>query len=169
MDYYLNERLYAKDKRLKKDYDLNRIFSEQVVCLTFIHRREKLEEFYHQILEEFGSVVEVHLFENLYSPGWYWFQIHDKKATKDQAIRTLQQQYGVSDYQLTVFGDEINDIKMFKIADRAIAVSNAKGALMEVATQFIGTNEEDSVIKFIMKDHDSRRNQEQKLERIVFD
>jgi Cof subfamily protein (haloacid dehalogenase superfamily) len=153
MDYYLKERQQAKDKRLIEEFNLKRIFSEQVVCLTFIHRKERLQEFYYKIKEKFGAAIEVHLFENLYSRGWYWFTIHDKRATKDQAIKVLQEQYGLSESYLTVFGDETNDIKMFKAADQPVAVENAKEELKNVATKFIGTNEEDSVIKYIISDY----------------
>ncbi|UOQ46866.1 Cof-type HAD-IIB family hydrolase [Gracilibacillus caseinilyticus] len=152
MNYYLNARQQAKDKRLREGFDVKQIFSEQVVCLTFIHRQDSLQDFYFKIKEKFGEFIEVHFFEHLYSPGWYWFTIHDKRATKDQAIKVLQKQYGLSASYLTVFGDESNDIKMFKAADQAVAVKNAIADLNEVATSFIGTNEDDSVVKYILSD-----------------
>ncbi|HEX6972345.1 MAG TPA: HAD family hydrolase, partial [Limnochordia bacterium] len=96
--------------------------------------------------------VVTHYFENQYSPGWYWLTVHHWRATKDQAIRVLMQKYGLTRSELVVFGDHTNDIKMFQMADRAIAVANATEALKRHATQVIGSNEEDSVVKYL-RDH----------------
>jgi hydroxymethylpyrimidine pyrophosphatase-like HAD family hydrolase len=51
-----------------------------------------------------------------------------------------------------VFGDHDNDIKMFQMADRGIAVANATEKLRRHATQVIGPNDEDSVVKFIREE-----------------
>ena len=83
---------------------------------------------------------------------WYWLTIHDCKATKDQAIRTLIENYGLEKSEIVVFGDQINDIKMFKIADHAIAVANADIKLKRCAPLVIGLNTEDSVVKYIHQD-----------------
>jgi hydroxymethylpyrimidine pyrophosphatase-like HAD family hydrolase len=81
--------------------------------------------------------------------GWYWLTVHDRHATKDQAIRTLTEMYGLSESELIVFGDQINDIKIFQIAAQAVAVANALPEVKLHATHIIGSNEEDSVVKYI--------------------
>jgi hydroxymethylpyrimidine pyrophosphatase-like HAD family hydrolase len=107
-------------------------------------------------MKEFSKQVEIHLSENQYSPGWYWLTIHDYKASKDQAIKTLIQEYGYDQNQLTVFGDNVNDIKMLKSASEAVAVRNATDELKRYATRIIGSNEEDSVVKYIKEDNMSQ-------------
>jgi hydroxymethylpyrimidine pyrophosphatase-like HAD family hydrolase len=77
--------------------------------------------------------------------------VHDKRASKDQAIQILIDRLGISKNELTVFGDNSNDIKMFKLAGQSIAVSNATDELKQYATQIMGTNEEDSVVRYILK------------------
>ena len=47
------------------------------------------------------------------------------------------------------FGDSVNDIPMFKIADEAYAVENALPELKEYATAVIASNEEDGVAEFL--------------------
>ncbi len=44
---------------------------------------------------------------------------------------------------MVVFGDQNNDIKMFTIADRAIAVANATAELKRYATHVISLNQDD--------------------------
>ena len=48
------------------------------------------------------------------------------------------------------FGDNLNDIEMFKASDEAYAVSNACEELKEIATGVIGSNDEDSVARYIL-------------------
>ncbi|MEH2234205.1 MAG: HAD hydrolase family protein [Nostoc sp.] len=64
--------------------------------------------------------------------------MHNRKATKDQAIRTLLENYGLQESEIVVFGDQINDIEMFQIANHAIAVANADAKLKRYATLLIG-------------------------------
>jgi Cof subfamily protein (haloacid dehalogenase superfamily) len=153
MNWYYQDRTNQKDRRLRYICDLRDTFKDQIVCFTIINRKENLIELAELIKKTFSNQVEVHLFENQYSPGWYWLTVHDWKSTKDQAIITLVQEYGYDQNQLTVFGDNSNDIKMFKIASEAVAVDNATEELKRYATKIIGTNEEDSVVKYIMEDN----------------
>lgn len=92
--------------------------------------------------------------ENQYSPGWYWLTAHDYRATKDQGIKTVLDRLGFSPNELTVFGDNANDIKMFKLAGKAIAVNNATQELKSYASEVIGSNEEDSVVKYIIREEE---------------
>ncbi|MDX1562445.1 MAG: HAD family hydrolase [Gammaproteobacteria bacterium] len=154
--YYLTERRSKQDPRLREMRTPSRVLGEQVVCLTVIGEPEPLQTLEIAIRERHANLVEIHLFENSYSPGWYWLTIHDHRATKDQAVKRLMNTYGLEGHELVAFGDQINDIKLFQIATHAIAVANAVDPLKAHATEIIGSNEEDSVVEFIV-DHHSRR------------
>ncbi|MBN3958956.1 HAD hydrolase family protein [Nostoc sp. NMS8] len=156
MIWHINDRLASKDRRLRSIEDLTLSFSDQIVCLTVIGHAHELLELQGAIIERHETNVETHLMENQYSPGWYWLTIHDCKATKGQAIRTLVENYGLQESEIVVFGDQINDIKMFKIANHAIAVANADAKLKRYATLLIGSNIEDSVVKYIHQDWSNR-------------
>lgn len=152
MQWYLNNRVKAKDKRLKQVDNLKKVINENVVCFTVINKEEKLLKLTEYLTKKYSDIIEVHLIENQYSPGWHWLTIHDKKATKDQAIQALLKLENLHEYETVVFGDNLNDLKMFKGADRSIAVENAKDELKKYATEIIGKNEDDSVVNFIMQD-----------------
>ena len=149
MRWYLNDRLAHNEKRWRKKDDLTQSFLDQVVCLTIIGGVEALSELEAAIVERHGGLVETNLTENRYSRGWFWLSVQDRRATKDQAIRMLMEMHGLSSSELVVFGDNINDISMFKIANHAVAVANASAELKRQATQVIGSNQEDSVVKFL--------------------
>jgi hypothetical protein len=149
MLWYFNDRLQDKDRRLRKLVNLKDSFADFIVCLTVIGNLEIILELQNTIEQKFKDKIEIHLYENRYFLGWYWLTIHDRKATKDRAIANLVENYGLTQRELIVFGDHGNDISMFKKADRAIAVANAIDEVKELATEIIGANEEDSVVKYI--------------------
>ena len=150
MHWFLKDRLDHRDPRWRGATDnLAGSLREQVVCLTVIAKEDVLADLQAAILAAHTGSVETHLFENQYFPGWHWLTVHDRRATKDQAIKTLTENYGLGNAKIVVFGDHINDLKMFAAADLAVAVGNAQAEVKACADLVIGTNEEDSVVKFM--------------------
>ncbi len=146
--WYAEDRLRQKDPRFVETDGLTRHFNEQVVCITLIDRKQKLEPLARQI-SRLSDQVEIHLQDHAYSPGWYWLTIHSHRATKDQAIESLLQITGLEERKITAFGDQINDIKMLRAAHVGVAVDNACEDLKQVASLTIGHHGEDSVIQYI--------------------
>ncbi|MEX2132055.1 MAG: HAD-IIB family hydrolase [Pseudohongiellaceae bacterium] len=149
MRWYLQEREARADPRWRKTDRLADALTEDVIAMTMIHRKEVLDDLESAIRERYDDAVEIHHFENEYSPGWYWLTVHDVRATKDQAINSMRQLLGLEDHRVVVFGDNRNDIKMFRAADRAIAVANAIDEVKHHAQEVIGPNLEDSVVKYL--------------------
>lgn len=150
MHWYLQDRLQHRDTRWRGATDnLAASLREQVVCLTTIAKKEPLADLQAAVLAAHAGQVETHLFENQYFPGWHWLTVHDRRATKDQAIQTLTENYGLHDAEIVVFGDHINDLKMFQKATLSVAVANAQAEVKASADLVIGTNEEDSVANFL--------------------
>ena len=102
--------------------------------------------------DDFADRLEMHFFENPYSPPWHWLTIHDKRACKAHAVTELLELTGFSQDDLVVFGDNLNDVNMFKMAKTAIAVENATDQIKGYANKIIGSNQEDSVVKYIAAD-----------------
>ena len=147
--WYVSDRQTNRDPRLRRSTNLSEALDEQVVCLTVIDQAEPLVELEARIAEQYGELVETHLFENAYSRGWHWLTIQDRRATKDQAIKRLMETCGLSGDELIAFGDQTNDIKMLRMAAQAVAVANAHPDVKRHATRVIGSNQEDSVVKYI--------------------
>ncbi len=150
--WYLNDRRIHNDKRLRYVKDISSSFNDEVICLNVIGKLEVLADLECELRDQYKDILKIHCMEDQYSPGYYWLTAHDIKATKDFAIKELQKITGLSSSEVVVFGDNANDISMFKMADRAIAVSNAINELKKYATQVIGSNHEDSVARFIQSD-----------------
>lgn len=152
MDAYLKDRRNQNDPRLQEVQSFEKALTQDIVCFTIISKSDDLAPLEKEVHERHGSKVETHLYEDIYEKGWYWLTIHDHRATKDQAIRALQDRYGLRDKELVVFGDQSNDVKMFKLAHRGIAVENAIPELKKHAHQIIGPHHDDSVVRFIKQD-----------------
>jgi len=151
MEWYLEDRIRCKDGRLTQVDNLRSCFKDDIVALTVINTKRQLVNLAMKMKEDFEDRLEMHFFENPYSPPWHWLTIHDKKSCKSHAIKELFEITGFSREQLVVFGDNLNDVNMFKMAHKAVAVKNASDEIRHLANEVIGTNTEDSVVKYILK------------------
>lgn len=149
---FIDERVRNADPRLRRTERLQDELADPAVTFVVIDREGPLEALQAELVEAFGDRLETHLAEDLYVPGWPWLSIHDRRATKCQAIRILAERYGLAEREVVVFGDHVNDVSMFKAADRGIAVANAIDAVKAAAHQVIGPHQEDSVLRFIESD-----------------
>ena len=70
-----------------------------------------------------------------------------ENATKASAVNRLKKMLNC-DYVIA-FGDGVNDIEMFKLADEAYAVENAAPELKAFATDVIEGNNQDGVAKWL--------------------
>lgn len=75
-------------------------------------------------------------------------------VSKASAILNLKEMTGAD--RIVVFGDNLNDLPMFRIADRAVAVGNALREVRDKADIVIGKNSEDAVARFILSDFGER-------------
>lgn len=77
---------------------------------------------------------------DIYAPG----------VSKARAVTELARSVGAS--RVVVFGDNLNDLPMMRVADVAVAVDNALDAVKAEATSVIGANHTDAVARFIADD-----------------
>lgn len=151
--WYLRERQKNRDKRLHELKDFTDVRSETFVCFTYIAEKTRIDSLAETLRSLYPDRISFHYYENPYQPGYYWLNVHGIRATKAQAVKRLAEDSGLSDYEITVFGDHVNDIPMVKSADRGIAVENAIDEVKSHADFTIGPNREDSVIRFILEEN----------------
>lgn len=155
LSWYLDDRRQARDPRLRVAVNPASGLAERlaggqcVVCLTFIGRELDLLPLQQAIDHAWSGKVQTLCLENAYSPSWYWLTVHDALATKAHGLRALAEHLKIGLPQITVFGDGVNDLPMFKIAGRAVAVGNASVSVREMADEVIGDHEQDSVVRYL--------------------
>ena len=155
MQWYLDERKAFGDTRLEEVVDVRVGLVHQVVSLTFIAHETLLAELHESIQQHHAERVRLDFYENRYSPGWHWLTVHDPRATKAVALAELCAGLGVALADVTVFGDERNDIPMFQVAGRGVAVENAHPELKLHASELIGDHETDAVVDYLERSFDS--------------
>ncbi|WP_108868987.1 HAD-IIB family hydrolase [Aquimarina aquimarini] len=149
--WYLRDRECSKNQIITPVNNITDVLKRQITCFTIINKIAILEDLKKIIEEKFYATTEIHLFENQYSPEWAWLTIHSHMATKSNAISYIKRNYNLSDKALMVFGDGLNDLKMFDIADVSIAVKNAHPILKKKANQLISENSDHAVIKYLTR------------------
>ncbi len=149
---YVTNRTDARDERLTQVPDLAEYLDHAVVCFTVIDEEMRLRALSERLEALEPGEIVTHLFCDAYHPEWFWLTVHDSNASKDQAIRRMMECEGLEDAELVVFGDHENDLSMFRAANRAVATANATESLKAVATEIIGSNEADSVARYIEVD-----------------
>ena len=146
LDKYVS--YYKNDKRMVGVENYEDLFKGIVTYITIIDEREVLEPYYEEIRKA-GD------WETVFSKDTYdkefWLEICPTNATKAKAVQKLKDRLGLD--RIVVFGDSVNDLSMFAVADEACAVSNAIDELKASATKIILSNEEDGVARFIEEDH----------------
>lgn len=149
MQWYHDILELVGDKRLRPIKRMAEAFKETVIAFVVMGDKSQVQSLHTLLGERYPGTMENFLFENRCSPGHWWLTLHDRKACKSIAIRTLLEMKGIPAERLTVFGDHINDVKMFQIAGWAVAVANAEDVVKQHAHEIIGTNDEDAVVKYM--------------------
>lgn len=121
---------------------------EQVVLLYSMQPGQEIGEVYHEILS--GGKVNPLYYHDFFGPDTGILEVFPANASKAEALKRLASESGAD--RLVVFGDNINDIPMMRLADVAVAVENAVDQVKEEADIVIGPNDEDSVARFITAD-----------------
>ncbi len=142
IDYYKS----IGDKRLVEVDDSEKLFKEKTKTsyITLISSREELLPYYEAVKDSdrWETIFQKDTYRNE-----YWLEICPKDATKAKAVLRLKDKLKCD--RVVVFGDSLNDLPMFEIADEAVSVANAMQEAIEASSLTIGSNEEDAVAKYI--------------------
>ncbi|MBC7277653.1 HAD hydrolase family protein [Nocardioides sp.] len=77
-----------------------------------------------------------------------YLELSAARATKAHAVAWLRDYLNVA--RVIVYGDNLNDLPMFRAADQAYAVANAAPEVLAAATGVIGANTEDGVLHHLV-------------------
>ena len=135
---------YAANPTVRPVATVSELFCGEPGYVTLVGAKEEIRPIYERVREYKGWET---LFQKDTYRDEYWLEICPQNCTKAKSIRKLKERYGFA--RLVVFGDGLNDIPMFEIADEAYAVANALPELKEHATGIIGCNEEDAVANYL--------------------
>ena len=117
----------------------------RAVYFVIIGSKDTVSAIY-ETLKTYEKISQV-FYEDIYNEGVYYLEIYSHLVSKASAIRYLQEHYHYD--KLICFGDNYNDVEMFKLADEGYAVANAVEKIKHMSTAVIGHHNEEGVAKFI--------------------
>ena len=91
--------------------------------------------------------LNIEFYRDIYHEEFWYLEVCSAAASKYNAVMYLKEKYGFN--RIISFGDNLNDLPLFRASDECYAVSNAKTEVKERATAVIGSNENDGVVKWI--------------------
>lgn len=140
---YLGDR--PGDSRQQAVPDAGELFAGELLNIALIGPAEWVAR--AQALLQGHPLLSLHLQADTYRAESHWLEVQHRDATKARGVRRLQQMLGLP--QLVCFGDNYNDLSMFRVADEGYAVANAVPELRAAATGVIGGNREDGVARYL--------------------
>lgn len=117
---------------------------DHLIYIVTLDPREELQEIYEEIMKIDG--VNCMFYSDNYT-GCYFLEVLSSEVNKGTAASFIKDY--ISAEKMIAFGDNLNDIPLFKAADEAYAVSNGHERLKAIADGVIGDNNSDAVATFI--------------------
>ncbi|PHR57116.1 MAG: haloacid dehalogenase [Arcobacter sp.] len=138
---------FKKDPRLKQFKNV--YATDKTFKVVYMGSFEEMNPLTTHLKALYGKFFEFKLSPENYSGG-YFLTILDPLADKAHGLSKLCEYLNKDLEDITVFGDSINDIGMFKLAGVSVAVSNALDEAKEHASIISEhSNDEDAVAKYL--------------------
>lgn len=142
---YVNERLSKGDDRFRLSLDFSELAQYQIIEITAMGPKQEIDHCCEKIKSIKG--IDTIVSEDNYCPGYYWLEIVHKDANKGVASQYIQSYVNAN--RLICFGDNVNDLPMFAVADESYAVENAITKAKALANFVIPSNDDEGVVKFL--------------------
>jgi len=91
--------------------------------------------------------LHIEFYKDIYHKDFWYLEVCSAAASKYNAVSFLKEVYGFD--RVISFGDNLNDLPLFRASNECYAVANAKSEVKEKATAIIGGNNDDGVAKWL--------------------
>lgn len=121
----------------------------RTLIITYIGLFEELEPLMAEVQHKFGNKIHTHFMKDSYIENHYFLEFSHKEANKREGLRKWSKLMHCKPHELTVFGDQLNDVGLFEEAGTRIAVSNAHPTIKEMATLVVESNDNNGVAAYL--------------------
>jgi len=146
---YINK--ISNESRLQHIDDYKFLSDMTIPGLLFIDTYLKLAPLHEKIQSLKNANLNVYFAEDIAVAGHFWLQVFDGQANKGNMLKQLANRMDTPLEETVVFGDYLNDLEMFEIAGRSIAMGNALKEVKQSADLIIGNNSDLAVINYLEK------------------
>ena len=143
---FMEERRRKYGKMFTKVDSFDECINDTLVHFSVADSYENLIELYAKLSVDLNLNVE--FYQDIYDKDYWYLEICDINASKYNAVKFLRERYNFD--KIIGFGDNLNDIPMFKACDYSCAVANAKAEVKSHADETIDSNIDDGVVNWII-------------------
>lgn len=145
MNTFMMERVTRYNKVFTQVESFDRINRKDVIYCLFLDKKNVLDPLYNLVKDM--KDISCSFYKDVYFDDIYCLEVYNKNATKYNGVKYIKETYGYD--RIVAFGDNLNDIPLFKASDECYAVSNARPELKEMAHAIIESNTEDGVANYL--------------------
>ena len=149
---FIEERKARYNKEYHQTDNFMAISHENIVYFRLLDTYDK-----NKLVHDALSVVPgigISMYKNVYNSDLWHLEIHNEKASKQNATTYLRKTYGFE--RIIGFGDNLNDLPLFAACDVRIAVENANKEVKATSDHICSSNNDDGVVKWIENDFNER-------------
>ena len=137
-----------KDFILTTDYQ-KELLDNPPLFLLVIDRFDKLQTAAAEICR--AGKCSIFCYRDIIDPEYGNLEIYPKGVSKAATAQEIITR--LNPWEVVVFGDNLNDIPLFRVADRRYAPENAINEINQQATAIIADNDHDGVARFLCDDY----------------
>ncbi len=141
---------FKDDPRLRQH---KRVYAtKQTFKIVYMGSKEQMFPLYNYLKAHFGGHFEFKLSPENYTKGYFLTILHPL-GDKAYGLQKVGEHLNRPLEAITVFGDSINDIGMFRLAGTSVAVSNALDEAKKAAHIVLNeSNDDDGVARYLERD-----------------
>lgn len=144
---FLNNR--RNDPRFRVVGKVKSSAGERSLVLTYIGELDVLAPLQTEIKSAYGDNISIHMMKDYYIPNQYFLEFSHPRASKREGLILWAKHMGVDTGDICIFGDHLNDVGLFEVGGKKVAVSSAHEDILSMADLVVESNDEDGVAKFI--------------------
>lgn len=144
---FYDQRVNAPHKRFVLE-DVPTEMHSKAMLMFASAEYEKIEKAY--IEAKAALACSMTCYHDIFNHETGFFEVMAEGVSKAASVAEIARAANAD--EIIVFGDSPNDLSMREVATKFIAPTNASPEVLAVADEVIGTNDSDSVVKWIMAD-----------------
>ncbi len=159
VNYYAGRRWFVRDvndKRVKYEMDITEATAENADFRELMNNQimpNKIlimcdppicEEMERELGKMFPPL-------NVVRSSKFLLEIMDKYVSKATGINVMLKHYGLTAAEALGFGDNYNDVDMFKLVGTAVVMGNAPDPVKKYANEITATNEDSGIWEYLTK------------------
>lgn len=147
---YINKKEYLRFGEIELTEDINRLIVEnKIIQISIVAKEEEINNIDNFMKNKPFAKIENRFKVKYFNEDLVVINIVNSSVSKGNAISGLCRYLKINIEDSVAFGDDLNDMSMFKTVGTPIAMENAIPVVKEIAKKVIGHNNRPSIAECI--------------------